>query len=159
MEKNYIGVLVKNGNRIRAQKIFYTAMVEVSRRLHQPYYKILSDVHTLCAPIINLKYIRKSGQSYAIPGVLTDKRSISLTVRWVVASAAARKGYSMVTKLVDEIIDILNSRGAIYIKRADFHKRAVANRFLLRVSYKKNFQKSSENSEVYFKRKVIKRKR
>ena len=106
-----------------------------------------------------MNYIRKSGQSYPVPMKINYKRSLSLTVHWVIESAKKRKNYkSFKNKLVAEFLDILQNKGYVYSKRLEFHKKAIANRFFIKSSFKARKKSAKLNSKIYFKSKFKKPK-
>ena len=55
-------------------------------------------------------------------------RSLALAIRWLVASATARPGKSMMVKLAGELSDAAKGQGVTIKKRDDTHRMAEANR-------------------------------
>ena len=68
------------------------------------------------------------GATYQIPLEVRPDRRQSLAIRWLINSARARSGKSMVEKLAAEFLDAANNQGTTVKKREDTHKMAEANK-------------------------------
>ena len=79
-------------------------------------------------PQLEVKSRRIGGATYQVPVEVRPARSLSLALRWLVTSAAARPGKSMAEKLAGELSDAAKGQGATIKKRDDTHKMAEANR-------------------------------
>ncbi|HCR37242.1 MAG TPA: 30S ribosomal protein S7, partial [Opitutae bacterium] len=66
--------------------------------------------------------------TYQVPVEISYLRQQSLTFRWMVAAARARKGVSMREALAQEIIDAYNNTGSVVRKKEETHRMAQANR-------------------------------
>jgi small subunit ribosomal protein S7 len=75
-----------------------------------------------------VKSRRIGGATYQVPVEVKPDRSLTLAIRWLVASARARHGKSMADKLADELIDASKGQGSTVKKRDDTHRMAEANR-------------------------------
>ena len=79
-------------------------------------------------PQLEVKPRRVGGATYQVPVEVRPERSLSLALRWQVASARARGGKSMAEKLAGELTDAARGEGTTIKKREDTHKMAEANR-------------------------------
>ena len=71
---------------------------------------------------------RVGGATYQVPVEVRSERALSLALRWLVQSARARTGRSMMERLTAELIDASRGQGATIKKRDDIHRMAEANR-------------------------------
>lgn len=55
-------------------------------------------------PVIGVVSVRKGATIYRVPTPLTEKRRLSLAIKWIIAAARARKGKPMADRLSQEII-------------------------------------------------------
>ena len=53
---------------------------------------------------------------------------MTLTLRWILGAARAKKGKIMAEKLASEIMDASNKQGTAVKKREDVHRMAEANK-------------------------------
>jgi small subunit ribosomal protein S7 len=63
-----------------------------------------------------------------VPVEVQPERGLSLALRWLLDSARARQGKSMMEKLAAELSDASKGQGATVKKRDDTHRMAEANR-------------------------------
>ncbi|MBA7550985.1 30S ribosomal protein S7 [subsurface metagenome] len=68
------------------------------------------------------------GATYQVPEEVRPDRGLSLAMRWLVNSARARTGKSMVEKLAAELSGASKGQGATIKRREDAHRMAEANR-------------------------------
>ena len=68
------------------------------------------------------------GSNYQVPVEVSETRSQTLGLRWLVNYARLRGGHTMAQNLADEIIDASNGTGNAVKKREDTHRMAEANK-------------------------------
>ena len=73
-------------------------------------------------------FIIKSSVKYQVPVEVSETRSQTLGLRWLVNYARLRNGHTMADNLADEIIDASNGTGNAVKKREDTHRMAEANK-------------------------------
>ena len=66
--------------------------------------------------------------TYQVPTEVSQKRQVSLAIRWILEAARAKKGRPMHLRLAEEITDAYNKQGVAYTKRENTHRMAEANR-------------------------------
>lgn len=147
MERIFIGLLTKNGKKVKAQNIFYTVAFRMSKRHRVMFSEILNQIFNLIEPLLDYSVLRKGSTNYIYPRRITPWRAKSLAVRWIIDSAKLRKERGFSYKLEGELNDLLSKKGGALVKRMDFHRRAVSNRFVLKKKFKYDpkFQKSNKN--------------
>jgi len=78
-------------------------------------------------PNIEVRPKRVGGAIYQIPVEVHPNRQRALALRWIIASARARKG-TMAQKLAAEILDAANDQGAAFKKKENVKQMAKANK-------------------------------
>ena len=79
-------------------------------------------------PQLEVKSRRVGGSNYQVPIEVSERRSQTLGLRWLVNYARLRGGNSMALNLANEIIDASNGTGGAVKKREDTHRMAEANK-------------------------------
>jgi len=125
----FVNVLMKKGKRSLSEKIFYGAidMIGQKTKSENPmsiFYKAIDNIK----PTLEVKSRRVGGATYQIPVEVPPDRKISLSIRWILNAAEARKEKNMIAKLAAEIIDAANNIGSAIKKKQDTHKMAEANK-------------------------------
>lgn len=125
---SFINKLMENGKKTVAASIFYDAVDLAEERAKKPGLEVFEQAIKNATPLIEVRPRRVGGATYQIPLEVRPDRRQSLAIRWLINSARARSGKSMVEKLAAEFLDAANNQGATVKKREDTHKMAEANR-------------------------------
>ncbi len=120
--------LMKDGKKSKAEKIVYESLNAIEQKESQPALAVLSQAIRNATPQLQVKSRRIGGATYQVPVEIRPERSLALALRWLVASARARQGKSMIEKLTGELSDASKGQGAAVKKRDDTHRMAEANR-------------------------------
>ncbi len=125
----FINVMMSQGKKNAARKIFYGAMDIVEDRVKEDdpfavFEKAMDNVR----PRVEVKSRRVGGATYQVPVEVRPERRNALAIRWLIGFARKRNGHSMAEKLAAELQDAYASRGAAVKKREDTHKMADANK-------------------------------
>ena len=123
-----VNKIMLNGKKSVAEKIVYGALDSIEQKEGQAPLTILGQAVRNATPQLMVKSRRIGGATYQVPVEVRPERSLTLAIRWLVASARARHGKSMREKLADELIDASKGQGATVKKRDDTHRMAEANR-------------------------------
>jgi len=123
-----INKIMLNGKKSIAEKIVYGAMDSIEQRENQAPLTVLGQAIRNATPQLMVKSRRIGGATYQVPVEVQPERSLTLAIRWLIASARTRQGKSMREKLADELIDASKGQGATVKKRDDTHRMAEANR-------------------------------
>ena len=124
----FINVLMYQGKKSTAERIFYAAMDLVENRTSQPGVNIFKQALTNLKPVVEVKSRRVGGATYQVPIEVKAGRSTTLALRWLVGYAADRREKTMSERLMNEILDASNGLGAAVKKREDTHKMAESNK-------------------------------
>jgi len=123
-----INKIMLDGKKSVAEKIVYGALDSIEEKESTAPLTILSQAVRNATPQLQVKSRRIGGATYQVPVEIRPERSLSLAIRWLVASARARQGKSMVEKLAGELTDASKGQGVTVKKRDDTHRMAEANR-------------------------------
>ena len=125
----FINVLMWQGKKSVAQRIFYDAMDIVSSRMKDvEALEIFETAINNVKPHLEVRSKRIGGASYQVPMQVNVKRQQSLAFRWILASARGKKGKEMAEKLSAEILDAYNKQGGAMTTRENIHRMAEANK-------------------------------
>ena len=123
-----INKIMRCGKKSTAERIVYGALQVVEQRESKAPVSVLEQAVRNATPLLKVKPRRVGGATYQVPVEVRPDRGLSLAIRWLVASARARTGKSMLEKLAAELSDASKGQGATIKKREDTHKMAEANR-------------------------------
>ncbi len=123
-----INRIMKNGKKSTAESIVYGALATVEKLESKVPVAVLEQAVKNTSPQLEVKSRRIGGATYQVPVEVRSERSLSLAMRWLVASAKVRAGKSMAEKLAGELSDAAKGQGASVKKRDDTHRMAEANR-------------------------------
>ena len=124
----FVVKVMSRGKKATAVDIVYGALDILERQEHKPGVSVLEQAVKNATPLLQVKPRRVGGATYQVPVEIQPDRALSLSIRWLLASARARAGKSMAEKLAGELGDAAKGQGATIKKREDTHKMAEANR-------------------------------
>jgi small subunit ribosomal protein S7 len=124
----FINAVMLAGKKSVAEKIVYGSMETIKEKAKEDPLKIYEKAIQNVRPLLETKSRRVGGATYQVPIEVSQARSITLAVRWIIRFAQERAGRSMTEKLANEIMDAAGHRGGSIKKKEDTHKMADANR-------------------------------
>jgi small subunit ribosomal protein S7 len=125
----FINCLMKKGKKSTAERIFYSAMNLIEKRIQgTPPLVVVEKAVDRVKPFLEVKSRRVGGATYQVPMEVRSDRQTALAVRWIVGFARGRKGKPMYERIAAEIMDAYKGEGASVKKREDTHKMAEANK-------------------------------
>lgn len=119
---------MKDGKKLKAEKIVYQALEEVEKRTKQPALDVFEAAMRNVYPQLEVKGRRIGGANYQIPFEVKGSRQVHLAMMWMVQATRKKSGKPMYQIVADEIIDAYNNAGETFKKKEDAHKMAEANR-------------------------------
>ncbi len=123
-----VNKIMQGGKKSVAEKIVYGALVTIAEKESKDPITVLEQAIRNSTPQLEVKSRRIGGASYQVPVEVRPTRSLSLAIRWLIASAKSRPGKSMAEKLAGELSDAAKGQGVTVKKRDDVHRMAEANR-------------------------------
>ncbi len=119
---------MKWGKKRKAERILYTALELAAGEIKKTPVETLEQAIKNATPLLKVKARRVAGATYQVPVEVRGDRGSAIAISWLLSSARARSGRSMVERLAAEIVDAARGQGATVKKREDTHKMAEANR-------------------------------
>ena len=120
--------IMLDGKKGVAEKILYEAFDTVKEKTGEDPVVVFEKALENIKPQLEVKSKRVGGSNYQVPVEVSETRSQTLGLRWLVNYARLRGGHTMAQNLADEIIDASNGTGNAVKKREDTHRMAEANK-------------------------------
>ena len=120
--------IMLDGKKGVAEKILYEAFDQVKTKTGEDPVSVFEKALENIKPQLEVKSKRVGGSNYQVPVEVSETRSQTLGLRWLVNYARLRGGHTMAQNLADEIIDASNGTGNAVKKREDTHRMAEANK-------------------------------
>ena len=124
----FINVLMYQGKKSTAERIFYGAMDLVENRTSQPGVNIFKQALANLKPVVEVKSRRVGGATYQVPVEVRPERRTALAMRWLISYSRDRNEKSMAEKLAAEVIAASKGEGNAVKKKEDTHRMADANK-------------------------------
>ena len=124
----FMNLMMLDGKKSIAEKIFYGAMDGVKAKAGTDPVALFRDALEKVQPEVEVRSRRVGGATYQVPCEVRPERAQALAIRWIVQYARQRNEKTMKDRLMNELLDISEGRGATLKKREDTHKMAEANR-------------------------------
>lgn len=124
----FVNVLMRDGKKSTAQRIFYDAMSEIEERTGDEPMKVFKRAVENVKPGVEVKSRRVGGSTYQVPVDVSPRRRLALAIRWLITSAKSRGEKEMRQRLANELLDAADSRGGAVKKKEDTHRMAEANK-------------------------------
>ncbi|MDE2878243.1 30S ribosomal protein S7 [Candidatus Palauibacter soopunensis] len=124
----FINMLMLDGKKSLAEKIFYDAMQNIEMKTGQPAMNVFRQALQNAKPILEVRSRRVGGATYQVPMEVSYRRRDSLARRWLVQHSRARSGKTMSQRLAGELLDAARGDGGAVRKKEDVHRMADANK-------------------------------
>ena len=133
----FINCLMWDGKKTVAQKVFYTAMENVSKKLKDvPPLELFETALENIKPFVEVRSKRVGGANYQVPMQVDRKRQQSLAIRWLLAACRETAGRPMADRLADEILAAYRKEGKAMATRDNTHRMADANKAFAHFAWK-----------------------
>lgn len=150
--EKFINLLMIDGKKLKASKLFFYMLLLIKKRIEKNSEKKstnliqkesfnISVLHVLAqavenvTPSLEVRKVRVAGTTYLVPAILSKKRQETLAIRWIIESAKKRKKnlkFNFSECLADEIYEASKKQGNARQKRDELHRLAEANRAYIR---------------------------
>ncbi|MDR2731598.1 MAG: 30S ribosomal protein S7 [Fibromonadaceae bacterium] len=125
-----VGVVLKEGKKTIAERIVYTALEEMAKKVQGS--ESVMEKFDLCLenikPHVEVKTRRVGGANYQVPIEVAPDRAKALALRWLLTAARKRNEQNMALRLAAELVAAKNNEGGAVRKKIDTHKMAEANK-------------------------------
>ena len=123
-----INKVMLHGKRSIAEKIVYDAMDIIKTKTGDDPLDTVKRAVDNVKPPLEVRSRRVGGATYQVPVEVRPQRATTLSIRWIVDFARARREKSMAECLAGELMDAANGLGAAMKKRDDMQKMAESNK-------------------------------
>ena len=125
-----INKVMLHGKRTVAEKIVYDAMGIIQGKLDADEEAIdtLKRAIDNIKPPLEVRSRRVGGATYQVPVEVRPRRATTLSIRWIVDYARARREKTMAECLANELLDAAQGLGAAMKRRDDIQKMAESNK-------------------------------
>ena len=123
-----INAVMQDGKKGTAEKILYSAFDIIKEQTGENPIDVYTKALENIKPALEVKSRRVGGSNVQVPIEVSDDRSQTLALRWLVNYARLRNGKGMAINLANEIMDAANGIGGAVKRREDAHKMAEANK-------------------------------
>tara|TARA_B100000427_G_C15343619_1_gene522309 strand:+ start:236 stop:706 length:471 start_codon:yes stop_codon:yes gene_type:complete len=123
-----INSLMFDGKKTTAEKIIYNALNKLKNKTKEEPIKVFNDAINNLKPTVEVRSRRVGGATYQVPVEVKTKRSQALAIRWLIECSRKRKDKLMSDKILNEIYDAYQNKGAAIKKKEDTHKMAESNK-------------------------------
>ncbi|MFS8638479.1 MAG: 30S ribosomal protein S7 [Gemmatimonadota bacterium] len=124
----FINVLMYDGKKSLAERIFYDAMRIVEEKSGQPAMNVFKQAINNAKPVVEVKSRRVGGATYQVPVEVRPERRTALAMRWLIQFARERGEKTMAERLANELLAASRNEGAAIKKKEDTHRMAEANK-------------------------------
>jgi len=92
--KCFVGSLVKQGNKIRAQRIFAKILTQLSLQTNLHPLYVIQYALLLLRPSINLVTRKRGPHTFQIPTAITRERSFRIAIHWLLKNCKKKNRIS-----------------------------------------------------------------
>ena len=124
----FINFVMYDGKKTTSEKIIYDALEKIRNKTKDDPIKIFNEAVANIRPNLEVRSRRVGGATYQVPQEVNTKRSQTLALRWLLEATRNRKNKTMSDKLLNELMDAAQKKGAAYKKREDTHRMAESNK-------------------------------
>ena len=123
-----VNQIMQDGKKGTAQKILYEAFDIIKEKTGKEPMDVYNAALENVKPALEVKSRRVGGSNYQVPVEVSDEKSQTLALRWIVNYSKLRNGKGMAINLAQELMDAAEGTGGAVKKREDTHKMAEANK-------------------------------
>ncbi|MCQ2922713.1 30S ribosomal protein S7 [Helicobacter pylori] len=124
----FINKMMFDGKKSVAEKIIYKAFNKIEEKSGEKGIEVFEKALERVRPLVEVRSRRVGGATYQVPVEVRASRQQSLSIRWILEATRKRNERMMVDRLVNELMDAANDKGAAFKKKEDVHKMAEANK-------------------------------
>jgi len=129
MVTSLVNTVMLDGKKSVARRLVYGAFERIAEKNPgTDPLEVFQRAVDNAKPRLEVKARRVGGATYQVPMEVPAERQLSLTLRWMVGFASARKGVPMRDALANEILDAYQGQGNAIRRRDEVHKMAQANK-------------------------------
>ncbi len=129
LASKFVNCLMNDGKKSIAQRAFYLAFDLIKERVPEVEpLEVFTQAVENVKPSIELRSKRVGGATYQVPTPVNSKRQQTLSIRWILQAARAKKGRPIHLRLAEEFINAYRREGTAMTTRENVHRMADANK-------------------------------
>jgi small subunit ribosomal protein S7 len=134
--EKFINYIMYDGKKEVSRKVVYDAMdaIKTKAATENPL-EIFEMAMKNAGPVMEVRSRRIGGANYQVPREVRSERQLSLSMRWIIGAARAKKGSPMSNRLADELIAASKNEGEAIKKKENTHKMAESNKAFAHFSW------------------------
>lgn len=126
--EKFVNCMMHDGKKSTARRVFKDSMDIIKTRTKEDPLEVFQKALLNATPLTEVRPKRVGGAVYQVPVEVSPKRQQSLSMRWILVAARARKGMPMAQRLALELLDAASEQGGAVKKKEDVLKMAQANK-------------------------------
>jgi small subunit ribosomal protein S7 len=123
----FINTVMLDGKKDTARAVVYDALALIKKAELDPLETFETAIRNV-SPLMEVRSRRVGGANYQVPREVPQQRRVSLSYRWLINAARAKKGKPMAQKLADQILMAAKNEGEAIKKKDEMHRMAEANK-------------------------------
>jgi len=123
-----VNFVMEKGKKQVAAGIVYDTFDIIKKKTQQNPVDVFDQALKNTMPYLEVKSTRVGGANYQVPREVRGERRLTLSLRWILASARSKKGRPMAERLAIELMEAANNQGVAVKKKQDVQRMAEANR-------------------------------
>jgi small subunit ribosomal protein S7 len=129
LASKFINCLMWQGKKTVAQKVFYAAMDQITKKVKDvPPLELFEGAINNVKPYVEVRSKRVGGANYQVPMQVNKRRQQSLAFRWILEACRSAGGRPMADRLADELMAAFKKEGKAMSTRENTHRMADANK-------------------------------
>jgi len=125
----FINSIMWAGKKTVAQRIFYDAMDQVTKKVKDvPPLELFETAINNVKPYVEVRSRRVGGANYQVPMQVNKRRQQSLAFRWLIEACRDATGRPFADRLADELMAAFKKEGKAIQTRENTHRMADANK-------------------------------
>jgi small subunit ribosomal protein S7 len=134
--EKFINYIMYDGKKETSRKVVYDAMDAIKTKMSvEDPLEIFEAAMKNAGPVMEVRSRRIGGANYQVPREVRAERRLSLSMRWIIGAARAKKGSPMANRLADELISASKNEGEAIKKKDNTHKMAESNKAFAHFSW------------------------
>ena len=127
--QKFVNCMMWEGKKAAAQRAFYGAMAIIADKVKDAKpLEVFTQAVDNVKPRIEVRSKRVGGATYQVPMPVSEKRRLSLAIRWILEAARGRSGKPMADRLAEELLAAYKREGTAIQTRENVHRMAEANK-------------------------------
>ena len=124
----FMNYVMLDGKKSIVEKAIYTALEEIAEKLKKEPVEAFAELIEKITPKIEVRSRRIGGATYQVPVEVSDRRGLSLALKWLTISIRKQSGKTLAEKIVKSLLEVSNSTGWAFKKKEEVFRMAEANK-------------------------------